>query len=80
MVVYFIQRKSDGAIKIGYSECLRTRAESGNRKDKIAPDVEWVDGLFFGSRGLPIFMKDNLRPMIGDARGIIQEFPEVMRW
>ncbi|MFA5409066.1 MAG: DUF5131 family protein [Bacilli bacterium] len=55
-------------------------AESGNRKGKIVPDVEWVDDLFFGSRGLPIFMKDNLRPIIGDVRGILQEFPEGMQW
>ena len=49
-------------------------AESGNRKGKIVPEVEWIDRICGKCRSIPVYMKDNLRPAIEDSRGLIQEF------
>lgn len=50
-------------------------AETGNRKGKVTPDKSWVDGIVNHAkeRGVPVFMKESLRPIMGDD--FRQEFP-----
>jgi len=52
-------------------------AESGNRKDKVIPEKEWIDRLTLAclKNHIPVFMKDSLIPIMGEA-GMIREFPE----
>lgn len=51
-------------------------AETGNRKDKVIPKREWVEELVdaFHSAGKPVFMKDSLIEIVGEA-GMLREFP-----
>jgi len=51
-------------------------AETGNRKGKIAPREQWIEQIVevANKGGVPIFMKDNLKPYWhGELR---QEFPK----
>ena len=50
-------------------------AETGNRKNKVAPRKAWVDEIVRAAKkaGTPVFMKDSLRDLMGD--GFRQEFP-----
>lgn len=50
-------------------------AETGNRKDKVIPERKWIDDIFMECEysGRPIFMKESLRPIMGDD--FIQQFP-----
>ena len=52
-------------------------AETGNRKGKIKPKFEWISTLIESAnrRGLPIYMKDNLRPYWGHGF-LRKEFPK----
>lgn len=51
-------------------------AETGNRKDKVTPEREWVEEIVdaFHKAGKPVFMKDSLIPVVGEY-GMIREFP-----
>lgn len=51
-------------------------AETGNRKGKVVPEKAWVDEIVDCCRasGKPVFMKDSLVPIVGEA-GMIREFP-----
>lgn len=61
--------------------CLRTvdwiilGAETGNRKDKVVPQKEWVYDIVehFLALGKPVFMKDSMKPIWGEQ--IITDFP-----
>lgn len=57
-------------------------AESGNRKGKIVPEVEWIRQICESARGKPVFLKDNLRSVLSMGQlplvELRQEFPEVM--
>lgn len=50
-------------------------AETGNRKDKVIPEKEWVMDIAEACdrAGVPLFMKDSLRDIMGDD--FKQEFP-----
>lgn len=52
-------------------------AETGNRKDKIIPEPEWVLEAAAGLKalGIPVFMKDSLIPIVGEEN-MLREFPE----
>lgn len=55
-------------------------AETGNRKSRIRPEMEWIEGIFLKAPiGTPVFMKDNLGDDIRPAADFIQEFPEAMQ-
>lgn len=67
----------------GYSGSFRKQpvnwiiigAESGNRRNKVTPQREWIDEIVrvCNERGIPVFMKESLRDLMGsDFR---QEFP-----
>lgn len=50
-------------------------AETGNRKNKVRPEEDWLDGIVNGcaEHNIPLFMKESLRGLMGaDFR---QEFP-----
>lgn len=51
-------------------------AETGNRKGKVVPEKAWVDDIvdYCRASGKPVFMKDSLVPIVGEA-GMIREFP-----
>ena len=55
-------------------------AETGNRKDKIVPEPEWIleAANNFEQLGIPVFMKDSLIPIIGE-KNMKREFPEGLR-
>lgn len=50
-------------------------AESGNRKGKVVPEFEWIEGLVhaFHERGKPVFMKGSLEPIWGPQ--LVEERP-----
>jgi len=51
-------------------------AESGNRKAKVVPKIEWLDEIarFCMIRNIPLFMKNSLAPIWTGP--LIQQFPE----
>ena len=55
-------------------------AETGNRKDKIVPEPDWIleAAYNFEQLGIPVFMKDSLIPIIGEEN-MKREFPEGLR-
>ena len=50
-------------------------AETGNRKDKVVPQKEWIENLVRGcqANGKPVFMKDSMIPIWGED--ILTELP-----
>ena len=55
-------------------------AETGNRKDKVIPEPEWIVNLvrMLKENRIPIFMKDSLIPIIGE-QNMLREFPEGLK-
>lgn len=51
-------------------------AESGNRKDRVMPQAEWIKNIVWHAkeRKVPIFMKDSLIPIVGEEN-MQREFP-----
>ena len=43
-------------------------AETGNRKDKVIPEKEWITGVVeaFQSKNKAVFMKDSMKPIWGE--------------
>ncbi|MDU5080261.1 DUF5131 family protein [uncultured Tissierella sp.] len=54
-------------------------AETGNRKDKVIPNKEWILAIKKQCRdaGIPLFMKESLKELVG--QDFIQEFPEGLK-
>lgn len=50
-------------------------AETGNRKDKVVPEKDWITDIVVACRkaGKPVFMKESLRELM--AEDFIQEYP-----
>lgn len=44
-------------------------AETGNRKDRVSPEKEWVDSVvaYCKDRNVPLFMKDSMVMITGDS-------------
>lgn len=60
-------------------QCIRwiiIGAESGNRKDKVQPEKEWVEHIceVADRTGVKVFMKDSLIPIVGEEN-MRREFP-----
>lgn len=55
-------------------------AETGNRKGKITPKKEWIDALVKEcvEWNIPVFMKDSLIPIVGEAN-MRRDFPWEVR-
>lgn len=62
---------------LGGIEWVIIGAETGKRKGKITPAEEWVDQIFTQASqlGIPVFLKDNLKPVLGVSQ-VLQQFPE----
>ena len=58
-----------------YPEWMIVGAETGNRKGKVIPKKDWLDGILEGRKrhGYAVFMKESLRGIMG--ADFIQEFP-----
>lgn len=52
-------------------------AETGNRKEKVVPDRDWIMRIvaMADEQGVPVFMKDSLVPIVGEE-SMRREFPE----
>ena len=55
-------------------------AETGNRKDKVRPEIEWVERILkhCDKHNIPVFMKDSLINVVGEEN-MRREFPEEMQ-
>ena len=53
--------------------------ETGRRKGKAVSKPEWVWNLTHQAHalGIPVFMKEDLLPIMGEAQ-IVQEFPRLL--
>lgn len=51
-------------------------AETGNRKNKVVPQKEWIDHIvtYCDEKGIPVFMKNSLIPIVGEKK-MRREFP-----
>jgi protein gp37 len=64
-----------GLKHIGLPDWIIVGAETGNRKNKVMPEKDWLGGIVNGcaEHNIPLFMKESLRELMGaDFR---QEFP-----
>lgn len=55
-------------------------AETGNRKDKVIPEKEWIDEIVQEAKryNVPVFMKDSLISIMSE-KNMLREFPEELR-
>lgn len=55
-------------------------AETGNRKNKVIPKIEWIKKILAhcNKYKIPVFMKESLIPIVGQDN-MIQEFPEKLK-
>ena len=60
---------------VSYTDWAIVGAETGNRKGKVIPKREWVEGIVetYQKLGKPVFMKDSMKPICGDD--IITQLP-----
>lgn len=60
---------------IEWPEWVITGAETGNRKNKVKPEKDWLSGIVNGcaEHHIPLFMKESLRALMGED--FRQEFP-----
>ena len=64
-----------GLNHIELPDWIITGAETGNRKGKVKPERDWLDGIINGcaEHHIPLFMKESLRELTGIE--FKQEFP-----
>ena len=57
-------------------EWMIVGAETGNRKDKVVPQKDWIDGIVEAGKeyNIPVFMKESLREIMGT------EFAQEVPW
>lgn len=55
-------------------------AETGNRKGKIVPKLEWINEIVTSAdkNSVPVFMKDSLIPIVGEEN-MRRDYPENLR-
>lgn len=55
-------------------------AETGKRKDKTVPQLEWVKKIVLEAErnGIPVFMKDSLLPIVGEEN-MRKDFPSQLK-
>ena len=55
-------------------------AETGNRKGRVIPTIEWINKItdYADRVGIPVFMKDSLIEIMG-SENMRQEFPEKLK-
>ncbi len=62
-----------------YMDWVIIGAETGRRKDKVAPERKWIENIINDceKEDIPVFMKSSLSDIWGEP--LIQEFPEGLR-
>ena len=67
-----------GVVDLTGIECIVIGTETGHRKGKSVSKSEWVWNLTHQAHalGIPVFMKEDLLPIMGEAQ-MVQEFPPV---
>lgn len=65
-----------GLGSFGMAEWVIIGAETGNRKDKVVPEKEWIDKICEAAdiTHMAVFMKDSLVPIVGEEN-MRREFP-----
>lgn len=70
----------DGA---GFIEWVIIGAETGNRREKVVPERDWIISLVKQcmEAKVPVFLKDNLQEIMGKGYDLkpLQEFPEALK-
>lgn len=63
-----------------YVDWVIVGAETGNRKGKVKPELEWIEKIVWecDNRNIPVFMKDSLLPIVGE-RNMRRELPEGLK-
>lgn len=71
-----LERLDVGIGSFGGAEWIIIGAETGNRKDKVKPEKEWVDNICRAAdlTQAAVFMKDSLIPVVGEEN-MRREFP-----
>jgi len=71
-----LQENISQYLEVDSFEWVIIGAESGNRKNKIIPERDWVVCIVRRCTdfGVPVFMKDSLIPIVGEEN-MIREFP-----
>lgn len=60
------------SLKSWWIDWVIVGAETGNRKDRVVPERDWMDA--FLDLDKPVFMKDSLIPIVGE-KNMRREFP-----
>ncbi|MEA4805117.1 DUF5131 family protein [Acetobacterium wieringae] len=65
---------------VKYFNWIIIGAESGNRKEKIVPEKEWINSITeqCNKFSIPVFMKDSLVPIVGEE-SMRREFPKELK-
>lgn len=63
-----IEYDGGSGLDVPMGRAIIVGAETGNRKGKVVPQKHWIDRLvrFADEWKIPIFMKESLRPIMGD--------------
>lgn len=63
-----------------FIEWIIIGAETGNRKNKVTPKLDWIEKLVLAAdnEGIPVFMKDSLIPIVGEEN-MRRDFPEKLK-
>ena len=69
-----------GLGSLGSCEWVIIGAETGHRRDKVVPDIKWVDNILEAAAitRIPVFMKDSMIPIVG-KENMRREFPEELK-
>ena len=64
---------------LAYVDWVIIGAETGNRKDKVIPNKEWIEKIVLQCKecNVPVFMKNSLKEIMGDE--FKQEWPEELK-
>lgn len=62
------QRRVPGLKHIGLPDWIIVGAETGNRKNKVRPEKDWLGGIVNGcaEHNIPLFMKESLCGLMGN--------------
>ena len=65
-----------GEVEITDTHWVIVGAETGNRKDKVVPQKEWIESICrtADEMNVPVFMKNSLIPVVGEEN-MRREFP-----
>lgn len=73
-------------IKHFYGHWVIVGGETGNRRNKIVPKLEWIKKIvkYCVDNNMPVFLKDNiediwLQDSLNEITGLVQQFPEQLK-